>query len=276
MMNMSKSDFRRCAELISSATGLLVTAGAGMGVDSGLPDFRGNEGLWNHYPALGKQGMSFSDIASPATFYENPKLAWGFYGHRLNLYRKTIPHLGFEVLREIGGKMPDSMFVFTSNVDGQFQKAGFDPYKICEVHGSIHFLQCMVNCNDDIWHADAFQPKTDDENCLLLSPMPRCPKCGGIARPNILMFNDWNWNDRRMVRQRQGLEDWLKKVERLLVIELGAGSAIPSVRMMGARTKAPIIRINPREFSVSQPGSVGLAMTALEGMQGIQQALLEL
>lgn len=94
---MSKACFQRCAELISTATGLLVTAGAGMGVGSGLSDFRGNEGLWNHYPALGKQKKSFSDIASPATFHKNPKLAWGFYGHRLNLYRKTIPHQGFEV-----------------------------------------------------------------------------------------------------------------------------------------------------------------------------------
>ena len=273
---MSETDFQRCAELISSATGLLVTAGAGIGVDSGLPDFRGNEGLWNHYPALGKQKMSFADIASPATFYENPKLAWGFYGHRLNLYRKTIPHEGFGILREIGGKMPDGIFVFTSNVDGQFQKAGFNPRNICEVHGSIHFLQCMVNCDDDIWHADAFQPKTDDENCLLLSSMPRCSGCGGIARPNILMFNDCDWNDRRMARQRQSLEDWLEKVERLLVIELGAGSTIPSVRMMGARTKAPMIRINPREFVVGQPGSIGLAMGALEGMLGIRQALLRL
>lgn len=269
---MSKTDFQRCVELISSATGLLVTAGAGMGVDSGLPDFRGNEGLWNHYPALGKQGMSFADIASPATFYENPKLAWGFYGHRLNLYREAIPHQGFEVLREIGSKMPDGMFVFTSNVDGQFQKAGFDPYKICEVHGSIHSQQCMVNCIDDIWRADAFKPKTDDENCLLLSPMPCCSGCGGVARPNILMFNDWNWNDQRMVRQRRELDDWLENVERLLVIELGAGSAIPSARMMGARAKAPMIRINPRESGVSRTDSIGLAMTALEGMRGIQQA----
>lgn len=270
---MSKAYFQRCAELISSATGLLVTAGAGMGVDSGLPDFRGNEGLWNHYPALGKREMSFADIANPAAFHEDQKLAWGFYGHRLNLYRETIPHQGFEVLREIGSKMPDGMFVFTSNVDGQFQKAGYDPYRICEVHGSIHFLQCMKNCNDDIWRADDFQPKTDDDNCQILSPMPRCPRCGGIARPNILMFNDWDWNDQRMVRQRQALDDWLKKVERVLVIELGAGSAIPSVRMMGARTKAPMIRINPREFVVGKPESIGLAMGALEGMLGIQQAL---
>jgi len=54
------ADFHRCVELISSATGLLVTAGARMGVDSGLPDFRGNDGLWNHYPALGKQEKHYT------------------------------------------------------------------------------------------------------------------------------------------------------------------------------------------------------------------------
>lgn len=272
---MSKADFQKCAELISSATGLLVTAGAGMGVDSGLPDFRGSAGFWNHYPALGKRGMGFTGIANPAAFRANPELAWGFYGHRLNLYRKAVPHQGFEILREIGGRMPDGMFVFTSNVDGQFQKAGFDPRSICEVHGSIHFLQCMENCANDIWPADDFQPRVDDGNCLLISPLPRCTQCGGIARPNILMFDDWGWNERRMARQQREMGDWLERVERLVVIELGAGTAIPGVRMMGAQTGAPLIRINPREPAVSQPGSIGLAMTALEGMLGIRQALLE-
>lgn len=272
---MSKADFQKCAELISSATGLLVTAGAGMGVDSGLPDFRGSAGFWKHYPALGKQGMDFTDIANPAAFRANPELAWGFYGHRLNLYRKAIPHKGFEALCEIGGKMPDGIFVFTSNVDGQFQKAGFDSGKICEIHGSVHFLQCMENCTSDIWPADDFQPMVDHGNCLLLSPLPRCSKCGAIARPNILMFDDWEWSDRRMARQQQEMGDWLERVAQLLVIELGAGTAIPSVRMMGARTGAPMIRINPREPAVSQHGSVGLAMAALEGLLGIQQALLE-
>lgn len=272
---MSKSDFQKCAKLISSATGLLVTAGAGMGVDSGLPDFRGREGLWNHYPALGRHRMGFTDIANPAAFRASPELAWGFYGHRLNLYRETIPHRGFEILREISRNLPDGVFVFTSNVDGQFQKAGFDSGNICEVHGSIHFLQCMENCTGDIWAADDFQPDIDNKNCQLLSPLPRCPKCGGVARPNILMFDDWEWNGRRTAIQQREMEDWLNRAGRLAVIELGAGTAIPSVRMMGERIGAPMIRINPRESSAGQPGSIGLAMTALEALVGIRQAMTE-
>ena len=63
-----------------------------MGVDSGLPDFRGKEGFWKAYPALARANMCFTRIANPVSFTRNPELAWGFYGHRLNLYRDTVPH----------------------------------------------------------------------------------------------------------------------------------------------------------------------------------------
>jgi NAD-dependent SIR2 family protein deacetylase len=69
----------------------LITGGAGMGVDSGLPDFRGDDGFWKAYPALQQAGVSFRDIAAPDNFRDQPREAWGFYGHRLNLYRKTLP-----------------------------------------------------------------------------------------------------------------------------------------------------------------------------------------
>src|SRR5690606_8010874 len=131
----------------------LITAGAGMGVDSGLPDFRGKEGFWNAYPALGRANIQFEAIANPEAFNIVPTVAWGFYGHRLNLYRNTAPHAGFALLREIGISMPNGAFVFTSNVDGQFQKAGFSEFEVCEVHGSIHHLQCMEPCHAQPWAA---------------------------------------------------------------------------------------------------------------------------
>jgi NAD-dependent SIR2 family protein deacetylase len=72
-----------------------------MGIDSGLPDFRGPGGFWKVYPALGWPSLRFEEIASPAAFKSRPTLAWGFYGHRLNLYRTTHPHGGFRMLKEI-------------------------------------------------------------------------------------------------------------------------------------------------------------------------------
>ena len=97
---MNEVTLNKIRALIASADGLIISAGAGMGVDSGLPDFRGNEGMWEHYPALGKLRIGFSSIANPQAFAENPERAWGFYGHRLIMYRQTVPHLGFRLLKE--------------------------------------------------------------------------------------------------------------------------------------------------------------------------------
>jgi len=166
---MNSRQFLRCAELIDQADGLLIAAGAGMGVDSGLPDFRGAEGFWKAYPALGRAKTRFEDIASPAAFKSDPALAWGFYGHRLKLYRETIPHDGFRMLSEIAKSMPHGGFVFTSNVDGQFQKAGFPKERIVECHGSIHYLQCLERCTDAIRPSDGLMPCIDEESCQMMS-----------------------------------------------------------------------------------------------------------
>nr|VFK03587.1 MAG: Sir2 family protein [Candidatus Kentron sp. H]VFK03900.1 MAG: Sir2 family protein [Candidatus Kentron sp. H]VFK06621.1 MAG: Sir2 family protein [Candidatus Kentron sp. H] len=87
------------AKQISRAEAILIGAGAGMGVDSGLPDFRGNEGFWRAYPPLKRLGLSFVSMANPLWLETDPALAWGFYGHRLHLYRDTVPHAGFQILR---------------------------------------------------------------------------------------------------------------------------------------------------------------------------------
>jgi len=90
---------RKAARLVEDADMLLFVTGAGMGVDSGLPDFRGNQGFWRAYPALGDAGIDFYSIASPHAFRRNPELAWGFYGHRLGLYRRVVPHAGYGIVR---------------------------------------------------------------------------------------------------------------------------------------------------------------------------------
>lgn len=89
------------AEWLQECQGLLIAAGAGMVVDSGLPDFRGTEGLWRHYPNLRRAKLDLPRIANPETFRSNPRLAWGFYGHRLNLYRSATPHRGFRVAKSL-------------------------------------------------------------------------------------------------------------------------------------------------------------------------------
>ena len=265
--------YRRCAELIVQADGLLITAGAGFGVDSGLPDFRGTQGFWRAYPALGRARIPFEAIANPAAFVRDPHLAWGFYGHRLNLYRATVPHAGFAILRRIAERVPDGAFVFTSNVDGQFQKAGFAAEQIVECHGSIHHLQCSEPCGEAIWAADDLLPDVDADACRLRSALPTCPRCGALARPNILMFGDWNWCEARSEAQQTRLAAWRRRVERLLVIELGAGTAVPTVRRFGASLGGLLIRINPDEPQLEGARGVALPENALPALQGIAAAL---
>ncbi|MHB9100781.1 MAG: SIR2 family NAD-dependent protein deacylase [Sulfuricella sp.] len=250
--------YARAARLIAAADGLLITAGAGMGmgmgIDSGLPDFRGPQGFWKEYPALGRAGIRFEQIARPVSLRATHELAWGFYGHRLNLYREAMPHPGFGVLLNIAALLPAGGFVFTSNVDGQFQKAGFAEERVAECHGSIHHLQCLDQCNDAIWSAASFVPTVNDETGLLESLPPTCPACGGLARPNILMFGDDGWASSRSEGQQARLDYWLGKPERPVVIELGAGTYIPTVRLFGENLSCPIsVRATGRRGAKCQP-----------------------
>jgi NAD-dependent SIR2 family protein deacetylase len=257
------------AELISDADGLIITAGAGIGIDSGLPDFRGEHGFWKAYPALGKLGLGFTQIANPKAFKTNPELAWGFYGHRLDLYRNTLPHEGFQILLTLAEKMPNGARVFTSNVDGQFQKAGFKQEHVTECHGSIHHLQCFDQCGQEVWSAASFVPHVDYENCRLISTLPSCPRCGGLARPNIMMFGDWNFNGFRYQQSESRLHAWFARLSRPVVVEIGAGTAIPSVRHFGEELNCPLIRINLGESQVGLHRDIGIALAAKDALQKI-------
>src|SRR5262245_42623494 len=89
----------RAARAFAESEAILIGAGAGIGVDSGLPDFRGDQGFWRAYPPYERLQLDFVSLANPRWFFADPTLAWGFYGHRMELYRRTVPHLGFEILR---------------------------------------------------------------------------------------------------------------------------------------------------------------------------------
>jgi NAD-dependent SIR2 family protein deacetylase len=293
-----EASLRFAARAVSEAEAIVITAGAGMGVDSGLPDFRGPEGFWNAYPAFRELGLRFEQLANPEWFFDDPALAWGFYGHRLNLYRRTVPHDGFATLLRWAAEKPLGAFVFTSNVDGQFQKAGFPESRIVECHGSIHFLQCLRGCGEPIRSADGVQVEVDEETCRARPPLPSCPSCRGLARPNILMFGDMGWDDARAEAQHATLGNWLDAFKGpLVVLEFGAGTNVPTVRMFSERAaRAPrrtLVRINPREpqlgygFAAPAPDSregfvlpgnpggrptgLSLPLGALEAIRGIDE-----
>jgi len=254
---MTESRLIEAADVIRNAEALVITAGAGMGVDSGLPDFRGNQGFWNAYPMYERLGLSFVQAANPQHFDDDPQFGWGFYGHRTNLYRTTVPHHGFTLLKNWIERFDLDYFVVTSNVDGQFQKAGFSEEQICEVHGSIHHLQCTIPCQRHIWPNDA--EYIIDESTMRAAEVPKCPKCHRVARPNILMFGDYAWISKRSAIQDETFDAFLQnnQTKKMVIIEIGAGTAIPTIRhlseQLGQQQQATVLRINPREAHIRAP-----------------------
>lgn len=274
-MNL-RERYRQAAATLRRAQAMIVTSGAGMGVDSGLPDFRGDHGFWKAYPMYQRLGINFIDAANPAHFERDPAFGWGFYGHRTNLYRQTVPHDGFRLLQRWSERLRLDTFAVTSNVDGQFQKAGLAGERVLEVHGSIHHLQCLTPCTMTTWDNDEQIPV--DLEQMRAGHIPRCIRCDGVARPNILMFGDYSWISDRTRQQEERFEAFLDRHRNapLVVVELGAGTAIPTIRRLserlGRRGDATVVRINPREADIAPP-HLALPCGALAGLAGIDSEL---
>ena len=171
--------------------------------------------------------------------------------------------------------------MFTSNVDGHFQRSGFSEDAIHECHGSLVHWQCFRGCGAGIWPVpDDAKVEIDESTMRAQRPLPICRGCGGMARPNVLMFGDWSWDGTRSGEQESRYRRWLsERVEaRLVILEFGAGTAVPTVRYeserLGQLRRATLVRVNPREPEI--PSSVregfSLSMGALGAIEGILPA----
>ena len=267
------------ARTIESADALIIMAGAGLGVDSGFPDYRGNEGLWRAYPPLKHLGISFEEMANPKWFEKEPKLAWGFYGHRQKLYRETKPHHGYTLLKAWSEAMPQGHFVYTSNVDGHFHSTGFPVNRLVECHGNIHRLQCCEPCHDQTWQDSPKDLAIDLNSLQAKGSLPSCPECNGMARPNVMMFSDWDWIRDVTVDQLQRYNTWIDELRlndaRVAVLEIGAGNSLPAIRRESERQcsqlNARLIRINPHETDGPE-GAIAIPLRAIDALKGIDSA----
>jgi NAD-dependent SIR2 family protein deacetylase len=125
------------------------------------------------------------------------------------MYSLSVPVQGWAALKNTPS------FVFTSNVDGHFQKAGFNEAQVLECHGSINHLQCVGEFGRPcvgIWQAandsDLKSLIIVTERLTAQSQLPKCPFCQGLARPNILMFDNYNWQPDRTEAQEDKFKKW--------------------------------------------------------------------
>ena len=138
----------QAAEAIKNADYFLLSIGAGFSADSGLATFQ----TIAEVPAYQKKSYSYIYLCSPGHFFSKPKLAYGFWGKTLNDYKITTPHIGHQILLNWKNKFfqdreeDKRFFIYSSNIDGQPQMAGFSESEIVEIHGSTKLWRKCLQC----------------------------------------------------------------------------------------------------------------------------------
>jgi NAD-dependent deacetylase len=166
--------------LLADARTVLVLTGAGVSAESGVPTFRGPDGLWKSYRA--------EDLATPEAFERNPRLVWEWYGWRRQLVGRCQPNAGHEAVARWALRR-DGVAIVTQNVDGLHEAAARtaapeqpDAALPLELHGSLFRVKC-TRCA----HRAADRGRIDAESAATL---PRCPECGALLRPDVVWFGE--------------------------------------------------------------------------------------
>ena len=151
------------AQLLRERGPCVVLTGAGISTESGIPDFRSPTGIWARYDPM--------EYATIDAFRRDPVKVWEFYALRLDALARAQPNSGHLALAELERRGLVEAVV-TQNIDGLHQRAGSQD--VIEVHGSMRDAVCL-RCGERI---------------ALEQPAPRCPRCGELMKPGVVMFGE--------------------------------------------------------------------------------------
>ncbi|OQW30039.1 MAG: NAD-dependent deacylase [Nitrospira sp. SG-bin1] len=161
------SDVGIVRQQLADARSMTVLTGAGISADSGVPTFRGADGLWRNFRA--------EDLATPEAFERNPRLVWEWYNWRRELIATKQPNDAHKALVELEHRS-ESFWLITQNVDGLHRDAGSE--KLSEIHGNIWKVRC-IGCS-----------MVEDNRDVPISILPSCSRCGSLLRPHIVWFGE--------------------------------------------------------------------------------------
>lgn len=165
---VTKIETESLIEILRHANHVAVSTGAGISAESGIPTFRGKDGLWKKFRP--------EELATLSAFSQNPKLVWEWYDWRRGIISQKEPNPGHKVLARWDKFFP-SFSLITQNIDGLHQKAG--SRNILELHGNIWKLRCTEEGTI-----------TENFDAPLKEIPPLCPDCGAILRPHIVWFGE--------------------------------------------------------------------------------------
>jgi NAD-dependent deacetylase len=158
---------------LTSARNVTVLTGAGISADSGVPTFRGTDGLWRNVRA--------ENLATPEAFARDPRLVWEWYNWRRELIATKQPNPAHLALVELEHRMPDTFWLITQNVDALHRAAGSQ--RLSEIHGNIWKVRC-TDCS----------VISENREIPILIP-PTCRLCQALLRPHIVWFGESLWEE---------------------------------------------------------------------------------
>ena len=158
----------RLAGLVAARQPCVVLTGAGISTESGIPDFRSPSGVWAQYDPM--------EYATIDAFLVDPVKVWDFYGKRLDMLASAQPNDGHRALAELE-RRGFVQAVITQNIDLLHERAG--SRALVEVHGSIRTSSCL-DCGTVV----------PFDKVLPLLPVPHCPTCGRVLKPDVVMFGE--------------------------------------------------------------------------------------
>jgi NAD-dependent deacetylase len=167
-MNELETKLVELGKILRGGPRIAVLTGAGISAESGIPTFRGQDGLWKQFRA--------EELATPQAFYRDPGLVWEWYDWRRNIIASKKPHAGHRVLARWEGHFPHFILI-TQNVDGLHRRAGSQ--NVLELHGNIWEVRCTKEGT-----------VAENYEAPLKSIPPLCPACSSILRPNVVWFGE--------------------------------------------------------------------------------------
>ncbi|MBA4451618.1 MAG: NAD-dependent deacylase [Nitrosopumilaceae archaeon] len=218
---------------VKSAKKVVFVTGAGISQESGIPTFRGKDGLWRNYDAM--------KLATIDAFYDNPKLVWEWYNERRQNIFNSEPNLGHKAIAELENFV--KVFVLTQNIDGLHQKAGSS--NVLELHGSIVKIKCTV-CD------------FKDELLTEFSNLPPLCKCGNILRPDVVWFGEGLPQDvwQEAIIQASSCDVMIIAGTSLVV------SPANTLPIYAKQNNAVLIEINPDETIMSSDMDLSIRSTS--------------
>lgn len=164
---MSSTPLHEAQSRLASAQAITILTGAGVSADSGVPTFRGADGLWRNFRA--------EELATPEAFERDPRLVWEWYSWRRELIATKQPNDAHRAIAAVESRVND-FWLITQNVDGLHRAAGST--KLSEIHGNIWMVRCTA-CG-----------AVTENHQVPLSLLPYCGACGGLLRPHIVWFGE--------------------------------------------------------------------------------------